>query len=165
MRRKRVDRISRVQKKHVDIEKEWDEAREITARIVSRAQAYKDEIRRLQERLDYLESPEGLSNSEDFKAMKLENETLRKRHLDMRIEKGEEKHRADMLEQRVLRLESENICEKGKGMKIAGSSSFLVPEHLYGDNLADYMNELARKAAASSGSRTFPPHSPGQIGK
>lgn len=80
----------------------------IEEHILAREKVLNDITQRLRGRLDYLESPEGLNNIEDYKAMKLENETLRRRHLDMRIEKGEEKHRADMLEQKVFKLEVEN---------------------------------------------------------
>lgn len=91
-----------------DVEKEMAEAHAIAARIHSKAQNLVEENRRLRERLDYLETPEGLSNAEDFKAMKLENEVLRKRHRVMKNEKGAQKHKEDMLEQRVMRLEMEN---------------------------------------------------------
>ena len=90
------------------VEKEMAEAHAIAARIHSKAQNLIEENRRLRERLDYLETPEGLSNAEDFKAMKLENEVLRKRHRVMKNEKGAQKHKADMLEQRVKKLEQEN---------------------------------------------------------
>jgi hypothetical protein len=117
-----------VNREPYNIEKEWAEYKVIEERILARTKGYKDVIRGLQERLDYLETPEGLRNSEDYKAMKLENETLRRRHLDMRIEKGEEKHRADMLEQKVFKLEVENAKMKNSISELAQRMSLFL-EH------------------------------------
>lgn len=74
------------------------------AKIALRMEAtYKEEILKLKTAFDFTKSPEG-------NEIKKENEILRRRHLEMRKEKGEQKHKADMLEQRVILLEKKLAC-------------------------------------------------------
>jgi hypothetical protein len=77
-------------------------------------EALLSEIRRLRSviedykvQLSHYQSPDTLNpgDLESYVEIQKENAVLRKRHDLMRIEKGEQKHKADMLEQRVIRLE------------------------------------------------------------
>lgn len=97
----------------VSLKKNLDSA----IRALEERESYKNEIVKLKReievyktKLTHFQDPKEL-NEEDLKsyvAIQKENENLRRTHLELRKEKGEQKHKADMLEQRVMRLEQEN---------------------------------------------------------
>lgn len=102
--------------KKMNVLTQLKEGLERATQALEQKEALLSEIKRLRSviedykvQLSHYQNPVTLNprDLESYIEIQKENSTLRRRHDLMRIEKGEQKHKADMLEQKVIRLERE----------------------------------------------------------